>query len=104
MVNIVARWARELSVPGVDSLPRYFMNDPKPGEKFHIDIASGNLVSSFTASVNVDIAGLIVYGESVASIPNGPTGSEHAAGAVGRQPDEPALSGTTHHASQLLLE
>lgn len=41
MVNIVAPWARELSVPGVDYLPRYFMSDPKAGEKFHIDIAPG---------------------------------------------------------------
>jgi sugar phosphate isomerase/epimerase len=41
MVNIVAPWARELSVPGVDYLPRYFMSDPKPGDKFHIDIATG---------------------------------------------------------------
>jgi len=41
MVNIVAPWARELSAPGTDYLPRYFMGDPKPGEKFHIDIAPG---------------------------------------------------------------
>jgi sugar phosphate isomerase/epimerase len=41
MVNIVSPWARGLSVPGVDYLPRYFMTDPKPGEKFHIDIAPG---------------------------------------------------------------
>lgn len=39
MVNIVAPWARELSAPSTEYLPRYFMSDPKPGEKFHIDIA-----------------------------------------------------------------
>jgi len=41
MVNIVAPWARELRAPTTDYLPRYFMGDPKPGEKFHIDIAAG---------------------------------------------------------------
>jgi len=41
MVNVVAPWARELSAPGAEYLPRYFMDDPKPGEKFHIDIAPG---------------------------------------------------------------
>src|SRR5437870_106307 len=41
MVNIVAPWARELSAPVTRYLPRYFMGDPKPGEKFHIDIAPG---------------------------------------------------------------
>jgi sugar phosphate isomerase/epimerase len=41
MVNIVAPWARELSTPQAEYLPRYFMDDPKPGEKFHIDIARG---------------------------------------------------------------
>jgi len=40
MVNIVAPWARELSSTG-DYLPRYFMDDGKPGEKFHIEIAPG---------------------------------------------------------------
>jgi sugar phosphate isomerase/epimerase len=40
MVNIVAPWARELSA-SAEYLPRYFMSDPKPGEKFHIDIAPG---------------------------------------------------------------
>ncbi len=38
MVNIVAPWARELTA-SAEYLPRYFMGDPKPGEKFHIDIA-----------------------------------------------------------------
>jgi len=38
MVNIVAPWARELKA-ATEYLPRYFMADPKPGEKFHIDIA-----------------------------------------------------------------
>jgi len=38
MVNIVAPWARELKSAS-EYLPRYFMNDGKPGEKFHIDIA-----------------------------------------------------------------
>jgi sugar phosphate isomerase/epimerase len=54
MVNIVAPWARELSTPATDYLPRYFMDDPKSGEKFHIDIASGydfdELWSSFVHS------------------------------------------------------
>ena len=40
MVNIVAPWARELKA-SEEYLPRYFMTDPKPGEKFHIDIAPG---------------------------------------------------------------
>ena len=40
MVNIVAPWARELTA-STEYLPRYFMADPKPIEKFHIDIASG---------------------------------------------------------------
>ena len=40
MVNIVAPWARELKSSS-EYLPRYFMEDPKPGEKFHIDIAPG---------------------------------------------------------------
>ncbi|MCW5983432.1 MAG: sugar phosphate isomerase/epimerase [Bryobacteraceae bacterium] len=38
MVNIVAPWARELK-SSHSYLPRYFMSDPAPGEKFHIDIA-----------------------------------------------------------------
>lgn len=40
MVNIVAPWARELTA-STEYLPRYFMDDGKPGEKFHIDIARG---------------------------------------------------------------
>ncbi len=40
MVNMVAPWARELTASS-EYLPRYFMADPKPGEKFHIDIAPG---------------------------------------------------------------
>ena len=40
MVNIVAPWARELSAAS-EYLPRYFLGTPKPGEKFHIDIAPG---------------------------------------------------------------
>jgi sugar phosphate isomerase/epimerase len=40
MVNIVAPWARELKA-STEYLPRYFMGDGKPGEKFHIDIAPG---------------------------------------------------------------
>jgi sugar phosphate isomerase/epimerase len=40
MVNIVAPWARELTASS-EYLPRYFMGDPKSGEKFHIEIASG---------------------------------------------------------------
>jgi protein FrlC len=38
MVNIVAPWARELSSTN-EYLPRYFLGDPRPGEKFHIEIA-----------------------------------------------------------------
>jgi sugar phosphate isomerase/epimerase len=41
MVNIVAPWARELSTSSTGYLPRYFLSDPKAGEKFHIDIAPG---------------------------------------------------------------
>jgi sugar phosphate isomerase/epimerase len=41
IVNIVAPWARELSSPSGGYLPRYFINDPKPGEKFHINIVPG---------------------------------------------------------------
>jgi len=41
MVNIVAPWARELSDPSGGYLPRYFLDAPKPGEKFHINIAPG---------------------------------------------------------------
>jgi len=40
MVNIVAPWARELSASG-EYLPRYFLDPPRPGEKFHIAIAPG---------------------------------------------------------------
>ena len=40
MVNIVAPWARELKA-STEYLPRYFMSDPGPGEKFHIDIDPG---------------------------------------------------------------
>ena len=40
MVNIVAPWARQLKA-SVAYLPRYFMSDGQPGEKFHIDIAPG---------------------------------------------------------------
>ncbi len=41
MLNIVSPWARELKGP-TDYLPRYFeIGNPKPGEKFHIDIAPG---------------------------------------------------------------
>lgn len=39
IVNIVAPWARELKGP-TSYLPRYYeIPNPKPGEKFHIDIA-----------------------------------------------------------------
>ena len=41
IVNIVAPWARELSGPS-SYLPRYYeVDDPKPGETFHIDVAPG---------------------------------------------------------------
>jgi sugar phosphate isomerase/epimerase len=40
MVNIVAPWARQLKA-STAYLPRYFMSDGQPGEKFHIDIAPG---------------------------------------------------------------
>jgi sugar phosphate isomerase/epimerase len=40
MVNIVAPWARQLSA-STSYLPRYFLSDVKPGEKFHIYIAPG---------------------------------------------------------------
>jgi sugar phosphate isomerase/epimerase len=41
MVNIVAPWARELKGP-TTYLPRYYeIANPKPGQKYHIDIAEG---------------------------------------------------------------
>jgi sugar phosphate isomerase/epimerase len=41
MVNIVAPWARELRGP-TTYLPRYYeIPQPKPGQKYHIDIAPG---------------------------------------------------------------
>lgn len=41
IINIVAPWARELRGP-TTYLPRYYeIPDPKPGEKFHIDIEPG---------------------------------------------------------------
>lgn len=41
MVNIVAPWARELKGP-TEYLPRYYeIAQPKPGQKYHIDIAEG---------------------------------------------------------------
>jgi sugar phosphate isomerase/epimerase len=41
LVNIVAPWARELTGP-TSYLPRYYeVENPKPAQKFHIDIASG---------------------------------------------------------------
>ena len=41
MINIVAPWARELKGP-TEYLPRYYeIAKPKPGEKYHIDIAEG---------------------------------------------------------------
>jgi len=41
LLNIVAPWPRELKGPS-DYLPRYYdIPEPKPGEKFHIDIAPG---------------------------------------------------------------
>lgn len=41
MVNVVSQWSRELRGPG-GYLPRYYdLKDPKPGEKFHIDISPG---------------------------------------------------------------
>jgi sugar phosphate isomerase/epimerase len=54
MVNIVAPWARELTSTSA-YLPRYFMGDGRPGEKFHIDIAPGydfdKLWSQFTETI-----------------------------------------------------
>jgi sugar phosphate isomerase/epimerase len=41
IINIVAPWARELKGP-TDYLPRYYeIVNPKPGQKYHIDIAEG---------------------------------------------------------------
>lgn len=41
LVNIVAPWARELKGP-TSYLPRYYeIGNPKPNQKFHIDIAEG---------------------------------------------------------------
>jgi sugar phosphate isomerase/epimerase len=42
LVNIVAPWARELKRPDNGYLPRYYdLQNPAPGQKFHIDIADG---------------------------------------------------------------
>jgi sugar phosphate isomerase/epimerase len=41
MINIVAPWAREMKGP-TEYLPRYYeIENPQPGQKFHIDIAEG---------------------------------------------------------------
>jgi len=41
MINIVAPWARELKGPDY-YLPRYYeIENPTPGQKFHVDIAEG---------------------------------------------------------------
>jgi inosose dehydratase len=41
MIDIVAPWPTQLKGPR-DYLPRYYeVTDPKPGEKFHIDVAPG---------------------------------------------------------------
>jgi sugar phosphate isomerase/epimerase len=41
MINIVAPWARELKGP-TEYLPRYYeIENPQPGQKYHIDIAEG---------------------------------------------------------------
>ncbi len=41
IINIVSPWAREIKGPSA-YLPRYYeVTNPKPGEKFHIDIAEG---------------------------------------------------------------
>ncbi len=41
MINIVAPWARELKGP-TTYLPRFYeIANPKPGQKYHIDIAEG---------------------------------------------------------------
>jgi len=54
MVNIVAPWARQLKSSAA-YLPRYFLSDGQPGEKFHIDIAPGydfdELWPLFTATI-----------------------------------------------------
>lgn len=59
MVNIVAPWARELSSTS-GYLPRYFMGDGKPGEKFHIEIAPGynydQLWSQFVETIKACLA------------------------------------------------
>jgi sugar phosphate isomerase/epimerase len=41
VINIVAPWARELKGP-TEYLPRYYeIENPRPGQKYHIDIAEG---------------------------------------------------------------
>ena len=65
MVNIVAPWARELKST-TEYLPRYFMEDPKSGEKFHIDIAPdydfGELWSVFTTTMKACTERAKAYG------------------------------------------
>lgn len=46
------------------------------GTIYKIDIASGNLLTSFVGGVNTALGGLAIIGESAAQIPQGPTGSE----------------------------
>ena len=59
MVNIVAPWARQLKA-STAYLPRYFMSDGQPGEKFHIDIAPGydfdELWPLFTGTIKACLA------------------------------------------------
>jgi len=66
MVNIVAPWARELSAPSATYLPRYFMGDPKPGEKFHVDVAPGydfdRLWSLFSQTIQTCLERAKAYG------------------------------------------
>jgi len=65
-VNIGAPWARELSASTAEYLPRYFMSDPKPGEKFHIDIAPSydfaEVWTLFTETIRSCLQRAKVYG------------------------------------------
>jgi sugar phosphate isomerase/epimerase len=65
MVNIVAPWARQLKA-STAYLPRYFMSDGQPGEKFHIDIAPGydfdELWPLFTETIKACLERAKAYG------------------------------------------
>ena len=66
IINIVAPWPRELTGP-TSYLPRYYdIEKPKPGEKFHIDVAStfdwSKLWSAYVSTTKQCLARAKAYG------------------------------------------